>query len=152
MPLSEQERKEAVEVAARLYRQLSPAEREKVSRALAEAVADFLRAANPPREEVLGLMHEAFRDGFHAGGGRLAKIDGIDAVVEVPAEVMVRVDGVVSARELEDILYTLPWSRRWSEAVAAMAYGPEWASLPAEKREEIQRRLIREKLIPAIRR
>ncbi len=154
MPLTESERREALEIAARVFRQLTPEQREKLSRAVMEAVSDFIRTANPPREEVLGLMHEVFKEGYHSEGGKLAKVvmgDGAEAVIEVPKEVMVRVDGLVSLKELEDVLYTLPWSRRWSEAVASMVYGPEWAALPPEKKEAIQRRLIREKLIPAIR-
>ncbi|GAI92038.1 unnamed protein product, partial [marine sediment metagenome] len=53
--------------------------------------------------------------------------------------------------EATETLYKLPWSREWSAGIAAMVHGrPEWEAMPAGKREEIQKRLIREKLAPQL--
>ncbi|MBW2560708.1 MAG: hypothetical protein JRE40_07630, partial [Deltaproteobacteria bacterium] len=51
MTLTEAERKEALDIVAKVFKKLTPAEREKLGKALAEAVADFVKVAKPNHGE-----------------------------------------------------------------------------------------------------
>ena len=85
-------------------------------------------------------------------GARAVTIRGknYSLTFSVPPEVAGKVGNPMTLEEATETLMRLPWSREWSAGIAEMVYGPEWEALPPEKREEIQRRLIREKLAPEI--
>ncbi|GAI24404.1 unnamed protein product [marine sediment metagenome] len=71
----------------------------------------------------------------------------------VPPDVMDKINRnpKITLEEATETLYRLPWSREWSAGISRMVYSPErWEAMPAKEREEIQKRLIKEKLAPAL--
>jgi len=157
MKLTEAERKAVLDIASKVWRGLTPEERGKIGKALTEAASDFIKAVNPPKEEVLGLMHSAFSSGYHSEGGRLAQIDAGEhkLAFEIPPEAdreLIKVDRVMTEPEVTEFLYKLDWSRRWSEEIIKMAAPDVWARATPAERERMQKDLIRRKLIPILRR
>jgi len=156
MPISESERKAALEVVTKIFKGLTPEEREKIGKALTEAASDFIKTANPPKEEVLSIMHSMFSSGYHSEGGRLAHLDAgaHKLAFEIPPEAdreLIKVDRVMTEPEATEFLYKLDWSRRWSEEIVKMAAPEVWARATPAERERMQKSLIQRKLVPLLR-
>lgn len=88
-------------------------------------------------------------------GARAISIGDSEArlTFSVPPDVVKEIDGNpgMTLEEATETLYRLPWAERWSAGVATMAYGKtKWDALSPTEREEIQKRLIREKLAPEL--
>ena len=118
------------------YGKLGPKSRELACQAAMEAAAEIIN-------EVCGTE-----------GSKVAAITdkGVKLSFAVPPDVMDKVGNPgMTLEEATETLFRLPWSREWSAGIAAMVHGrPEWDAMPAGKREEIQKRLIKEKLAPAL--
>ena len=118
------------------YGKLGPKSRELACQAAMEAAAEIIN-------EVCGTE-----------GSKVVAITdkGVKLSFAVPPDVMDKVGNPgMTLEEATETLFRLPWSREWSAGISRMVYSPErWEALSPKEREDIQKRLIREKLAPAL--